>query len=461
MLTYDLHLRGNAPLYDYLYRQIRDDILAGRLAAGEKLPSKRALAGHLHVGVVTVETAYAQLVAEGYLESRERQGYFVVAQLSAAPLAPPSPSPQTLLTPPQESPFLLDLQTGGTSAEGFPFSVWAKLMRRTISQQGDALLRSPPHNGALLLRQAIAEHLSRFRGVLTSPDQIVVGAGTEHLCSLLVQLLGRELRYAVEDPGYPKPAQVFQLESGACRFLPVDQKGISFQALSKSDAQVIHLSPSHQFPTGAVTPIVRRQALLRWAAQQPGRFLIEDDYDSEFRFSGRPMPTLQSIDRGGRVIYLNTFSRALAPSLRVSYLVLPPELAREYTQKLGFYSCTVPAMEQYTLARFLSGGGFETHVNRMRVFYRGRRDQVLSALEESPLKGRYAVRGEDAGLHFLVGLDTRRSDRELARLAQEAGIRLSFLTDYGGGEEHWLVVNYPGADLERLPQALERLAVLL
>ena len=158
---------------------------------------------------------------------------------------------------------------------------------------------------------------------------------------------------------------------------------------------------------------------------------------------------------------MNTFSRTLAPSLRISYMVLPPALLEDYHRRLGFYSCTVPAMEQYTLARFLSGGGFETHVNRMRVFYRGRRDRVLSALEESPLKGRYAVRGEDAGLHFLVGLDTRRSDRELARLAQEAGIRLSFLTDYGGGEEHWLVVNYPGADLERLPQALERLAVLL
>ena len=241
----------------------------------------------------------------------------------------------------------------------------------------------------------------------------------------------------------------------------MDEQGVRVESVEDSGAQVIHLSPSHQFPSGVVTPIARRQSLLRWAQKGEGRYIIEDDYDSEFRFTGRPIPTLQSIDRSGRVIYMNTFSRTLAPSLRISYMVLPPALLEDYHRRLGFYSCTVPAMEQYTLARFLSGGGFETHVNRMRVFYRGRRDQVLSALEESPLKDRYAVRGEDAGLHFLVGLDTRRSDRELARLAQEAGIRLSFLTDYGGGEEHWLVVNYPGADLERLPQALERLAVFL
>ena len=314
--------------------------------------------------------------------------------------------------------------------------------------------------GLTALRQAIARDLREYKGMAVPPEQIVVGAGAEYLYLLLAQLLGREAVFAVEDPGYPKIRQVYGKCGAACRPVPLDGQGVPPEALEAAGASVVHLSPAHHYPTGLVTPIGRRQALLRWA-EKAGGIIIEDDYDSEFRFTGRPIPTLQSIDRSGRVIYMNTFSRTLAPSLRISYMVLPPALLEDYHRRLGFYSCTVPAMEQYTLARFLSGGGFETHVNRMRVFYRGRRDRVLSALEESPLKGRYAVRGEDAGLHFLVGLDTRRSDRELARLAQEAGIRLSFLTDYGGGEEHWLVVNYPGADLERLPQALERLAVLL
>ena len=208
-------------------------------------------------------------------------------------------------------------------------------------------------------------------------------------------------------------------------------------------------------------PIARRQSLLRWAEEEPGRYLIEDDYDSEFRFTGRPIPPLQNIDRAGRVIYMNTFSRSLAPSLRISYMVLPPALLERYQRTLGFYSCTVPAMEQYTLARFLSEGYFETHVNRMRGFYRGRRDQVLDALSRSPLAGRYQVRGEDAGLHFLLRLETERDDRSLAREAEERQIRLSFLSDYGGGESHVLVVSYPGIELARLPEALAHLAELL
>ena len=360
-----------------------------------------------------------------------------------------------------EGEWLLDLRSGGSGTEGFPFAVWARLLRRVISDEGERLLKVSPHSGVPELRQAIVGYLRQFRGIDVSPEQVVVGAGTEYLYNLIVQLLGRDKVFGLEQPGYPKAGKVYALNGAKCVPLTMDEQGVRVESVEDSGAQVIHLSPSHQFPSGVVTPIARRQSLLRWAQKGEGRYIIEDDYDSEFRFTGRPIPTLQSIDRSGRVIYMNTFSRTLAPSLRISYMVLPPALLEDYHRRLGFYSCTVPAMEQYTLARFLSGGGFETHVNRMRVFYRGRRDQVLSALEKSPLKGRYVVRGEDAGLHFLVGLDTWRSDRELARLAQEAGIRLSFLTDYGGGEEHWLVVNYPGADLERLPQALERLAVLL
>ncbi len=458
MLTYSMEERGDLPLYDYLSRRIKEDIWAGVLKPGEKLPSKRALARNLEVSVVTVENAYAQLVAEGYLYTREKSGYFVSALETGARPAPARTMP---LPEEPEGEWLLDLRSGGSGTEGFPFAVWARLLRRVISDEGERLLKVSPHSGVPELRQAIVGYLRQFRGIDVSPEQVVVGAGTEYLYNLIVQLLGRDKVFGLEQPGYPKAGKVYALNGAQCVPLTMDEQGVRVECVEDSGAQVIHLSPSHQFPSGVVTPIARRQSLLRWAQEGEGRYIIEDDYDSEFRFTGRPIPTLQSIDRGGRVIYMNTFSRTLAPSLRISYMVLPPALLEDYHRRLGFYSCTVPAMEQYTLARFLSGGGFETHVNRMRVFYRGRRDQVLSALEESSLKGRYTVRGEDAGLHFLVGLDTLRSDRELARLAQEAGIRLSFLTDYGGGEEHWLVVNYPGADLERLPQALERLAVLL
>lgn len=458
MLTYSLEGRNGLPLYDYLSRRIKEDIWAGKLRPGEKLPSKRALARNLEVSVVTVENAYAQLVAEGYLYTREKSGYFVSALDTGAK---PTPAPTLPAMEEPEGAWLLDLRSGGSGTEGFPFAVWARLMRRVISDEGERLLKVSPHSGVPELRRAIVGYLRQFRGIEASPEQVVVGAGTEYLYNLIVQLLGRDKVFGLERPGYPKAGKVYALNGAACVPLAMDSQGVTVDSLEESGAQVIHLSPSHQFPSGVVTPIARRQSLLHWAREGEGRYIIEDDYDSEFRFTGRPIPTLQSIDRGGRVIYMNTFSRTLAPSLRISYMVLPPALLEEYRRKLGFYSCTVPAMEQYTLARFLSEGGFETHVNRMRVFYRGRRDQVLSALADSPLKGRYEVRGENAGLHFLVGLDTTRSDQELAALARTEGIRLSFLTDYGGGEEHWLVVNYPGADLDRLPQALERLAVLL
>lgn len=463
MLTYDLERRGALARYDYLYRCIKEDILSGRLAAGERLPSKRALARHLETAVVTVENAYAQLAAEGYLYAREKRGYFV-SPVEACPAPAPPPQGRS-----REGAFtqqwLLDLKDGGSGTEGFPFSVWARLMRRVLTEQGEALLRATPHSGVAQLREAISRHLYRFRGISAAPEQIVVGAGTEYLYNLIVQLLGRELVYGVEDPGYSKAARIYQLSGSRTVPIPVDRQGTAPRAVEASGAQVLHLSPNHQFPTGAVTPIARRQALLRWAGEAPERYIIEDDYDSEFRFTGRPIPTLQSIDQGGRVIYMNTFSRSLAPSLRISYMVLPLGLLEPYRARLGFYSCTVPAMEQYTLARFLEEGHFDSHVSRMRVFYRGRRDAVLSALRDSALAGRYKVLGEDAGLHFLLELDTRQEDQRLAKLAQRRGIRLSFLSEYQRVPQlagrHVLVVNYPGVALEHLEQALDILAELI
>ncbi|HIY21975.1 MAG TPA: PLP-dependent aminotransferase family protein [Candidatus Flavonifractor merdigallinarum] len=460
MLTYDLEARGGLSLYDYLTRCIKGDILAGTLRPGEKLPSKRALARHLEVSVSTVETAYAQLEAEGYVYAQEKRGYFVTALEGAEP-PPPAAHPSIQL--PQEEPehWLLDFKGDGAGTEGFPFTVWARLMRRVLSEEGEKLLRPLPHNGVRPLREAIAGYLRQFRGMAVEGEQIVVGAGAEYLYNLIVQLLGRDCVYGVETPGYPKSERVYTLNGARCVPLPLDRHGVSAECAQASGAQVLHLSPSHQFPSGVVTPIARRQSLLRWAAAEPGRFIIEDDYDSEFRFRGRPIPTLQSIDRWDRVLYLNTFNRTLAPSLRIGYLVLPPALLPRYREKLGFYSCTVPAMEQYTLARFLSEGGFESHMNRMRVFYRARRERLLAALDASSLAGRCRVRGVDAGLHFLLELDTQWDDETLAARAREAGIRLSFLSEYGGGEAHCLVVRDPVGELDHWAEALERLAGLL
>ncbi len=465
MLTYDLECRGSLPLYDYLYHCIREDILSGRLAPGERLPSKRSLAAHLQVGVVTVETAYAQLCAEGYLYAQEKRGYYVSQLELQRPLPPPTHPALEAAPAEDREPRLLNLSGGGGETEGFPFSVWARLMRQVLSERGPALLRSIPHNGVPELRQAISDYLYRFRGISASPEQIVVGAGTEYLCNLIVQLLGRNKVYGLEDPGYPKAGRIYTLNGARCVRIPIDRLGAPLQTVAESGAQVLHLSPSHQFPTGAVTPIARRQALLCWACEEEGRYIIEDDYDSEFRFTGRPIPPLQSIDRVGRVIHINTFSRTLSPALRISYMVLPPSLLPTYQQQLGFYSCTVSAIEQYTLARFLTSGSFEQHLNRTRLLYRAKRDQVIDTLRKSSLSSRCQISGETMGLHFLAALDTTRTDSELARLAQNAGLRLSFLSQYASHSlsqwDHTLVINYPGVDLEQMARGLEQLAELL
>ena len=449
MLTYDLETRGGLSLYEYLYRCLRDDILSGALAAGERLPSKRALAEHLRVSVITVEGAYQQLVAEGYADARPRQGFYVAQvdrRLPAAEAGEPVPAE----APPRS--WRLDLKSGRADPSFFPSALWAKLTRQVLSE-GSHLAPVPPQ-GLPALREAIARDLRDFKGMTVSPEQIVVGAGAEYLYLLLAQLLGREAVIALEDPGYPKIRQVYGKWGTACRPIPLDGQGIALEALYASGATAAHLSPAHHYPTGIVTPIARRHALLRWAEEADG-VIIEDDYDSEFRFIGRPIPTLQSIDARGRVVYMNTFSQTISPSMRVGFMVLPPRLLERCRRELGFYASTVPALEQQVLARFLSGGGYEQHLSRIRKKYRLLREAVLERFRPCPFAASLTDRG--AGLHFLLRLNTEETDEALRRRAEGLGVRLGFLSEYAAlpspAHDHTLVVNYAGLSPERLPEA--------
>ena len=454
MLTYPMEERGALPLYEYLCRRIRADILSGVLPAGTRLPSKRALAEHLRVSVVTVEEA------EGYLQARPKRGFFV----SAVEQAPP-PAVRSVLMPETTTvSWRLDLARNQVDTARFPVSTWARLTRQVLSEAPEALLSPVPHQGLAALRQAIADDLRDFKGMAVSPEQIVIGAGAEYLYLLLAQLLGRDTVFAVEDPGYPKIRQVYDACGAVCAPIPLDGQGVELSALERSGAKALHISPNHQYPTGLVTPIVRRQALLRWA-EDTGSTIIEDDYDSEFRYTGRPIPTLQSIDDRGRVIYLNTFSQTISPSMRLGFLVLPPRLLERYRQELGFYACTVPALEQHVLTRFIAGGHYERHLSRMRKEYRDRRSATISAFRASPLASHVTFSEEGAGLHFLLRLDTNRSDEELRRLTAEAGIRLSFLSEYAAVPDprfaHTLVVNYAGLSQSDLEEALRLLTDVL
>ncbi len=450
MLTYELKKTPGVPLYEALYRCIRADILSGTLAPGEKLPSKRALAQNLEVSKITVEAAYDQLLAEGYIRSREKVGYFVEA-VERRPQPQPRREPAEQRREPEP---LLDLTANGT--EHFPFTVWSRLQREVILDYGRNLLLPLPNRGVLELRQAIAEHLLAFRGLRVDPENILVGAGTDFLYNLLLQLLGREKTYAVEEPGYGKIRRIYAAGGVTCVSAPMDAQGVIPEALDQ--AQVLHLSPSHHFPTGLITPVNRRRELLDWAGE--ARWIIEDDYDSEFRFDAHPMPAMASLDSRGRVIYMNTFSKTLAPSIRISYMVLPGELMARFQRELGFYSCTVASFEQYTLARFLTRGQFEKHINRMRRFYKNRRNGVIRLLEGSALAKDLQILEQDAGLHFLVRVNTTLSDRALTGKLAALGIRVKALSEYyhdTPGDRHCLVVNYSCLQEDRLAQALEML----
>ena len=452
--TYSLD-RGGAPLYEQLYCALKADILSGVLPGGGKLPSGRALSEHLGVSRVTVETAYAQLLAEGYVTSRERAGYFVEAVTPAAqalpepePAVPDAPEPSAAQTPP---------------ARQFPFSVWARLMRGVLLDRRGDLLQSVPDAGLWALREAVAGELYRQRGVRVSPEQVYIGAGAEYFYNLLIQFLGREKIFALEEPGHRKIARVYQANGVQMRPIRMDGDGVLPALVGQSGADVLHISPSHHYPTGTVMPITRRQALMRWLTEGPERYLIEDDYDSEFRFTGLPIPTMQSMDQSGRVIYMNTFSRTIAPALRISYMILPKALLARWRETMGFYSCTVPSFEQMTLTRFLAEGYFEKHLNRMKKHYRAVRGALLKTLAEPPCAGCFRVHDAGAGLHFVLEAPSAPEPERLRALLRQAGLHAALLADfYAGAPEpeaaRCIVLDYADAEPEALQGALRRLA---
>lgn len=429
-------------LYEQIYDSIKEDILSGKLTHGEKLPSKRSISEKLRVSLITVENAYAQLIAEGYVKAAERSGYYVNYS-GGTVILPSKPPIQRTLEPIR--------QTDAVSNDLFPFSVWTRLMRSVILEKGTAMLKPVAPNGAEELRIAISDYLYRARGVYAQPEQIIIGAGTDYLYNLLIQLLGRDLCFAVEDPGYDKLSKIYAANKVKSVSIPLDEQGMSCRELIKSNADVAHISPAHHYPTGIIMPISRRSELMKWA-EQGSRYIIEDDYDSEFRWSGRPVPTMFGMDTAQKVIYINTFSLTIAPSVRISYMVLPEKLAGLWHDNLGFYSCSVPAFEQYTLARFISGGYFERHINRMKKHFRAVREVVLALSEKL---GGTDIREENAGLHFLM-----KADAEIISKLEKCGVVIRPLCEYYSDKTSGrglYVVSYFSADEETLVNLMKQL----
>lgn len=459
MLTYSFSDIGSDSLYEHLYKCIRNDITQGILKPGDKLPSKRTFAKNLGISVITIENAYDQLISEGYVYSICKKGYFVADFLKNIKSKIETSHQLNTSIQESESLYIADFVSNRTLKEYFPFTIWAKILRECLHDYQDKVLVNTPSGGALVLRKAIAKHLHDFRGMNVDPEQIVVGTGTEYLYGQIVQLLGHDKIYGVEDPGYFKMASVYEANGVKVKYIKMDSDGISVKELENENISVAHISPSHQFPTGVITSISKRYELLSWAAKADNRYIIEDDYDSEFRMIGRPIPTLQSIDTIEKVIYLNTFSKSITPTLRISYMVLPKQLVNVYYNKLSFYSCPVTTLIQIALARFISEGYFEKHINRMRNYYKKQRDLLVNLFNESEVRDRVKICEEDAGLHFVIRLDIEMPDKEFVDVMLRNSIRLSALSEYyfnnQNKSEHAFVINYSSLTVDQIRKAID------
>ncbi len=332
---------------------MKHKILTREFASGEKLPSKRVTADKYGCSVITVETAYAMLIDEGYIEARERSGYFVRTIDALYKEEPREFTVEQLEEPAND---------GGS--QDFEYSLWFKTIRKVISERGERLFIKSPNKGCVVLRNVLADYLYKSRGMLAKPQNIIIGSGAEQLYETVVKLLGRDKVYGIENPSYPKIEAVYAGAGAIIRKLKMGKDGIESAELTRREIDVLHVTPYRSFPTDVTTSIPKKYEYLRWAAGD--KYIVEDDFNSEFYKPGQPIEALYSLDKQERVIYLNTFSKSLSPSMRIGYMILPDRLLAAYDKILGEFSCSVPVLDQYVLAEYISSGNFVRHLNRIR-----------------------------------------------------------------------------------------------
>ncbi|MDD3277655.1 MAG: PLP-dependent aminotransferase family protein [Lachnospiraceae bacterium] len=422
-----LNSHDKMPLYEQIYAYIRQEIREKKIDAGEGLPSSRALSKQLLVSRSTVDLAYEQLVSEGYIESIPCKGYYVcemeeLYQLKLDKQEQPVKDQRT------EQRFRFDFAVNGIDPDGFPQNAWRKISKQVLQEGKKELFQLGDSRGEEGLRRGIADYLHYARGMHTTAEQIIVGAGNDYLLMLLSVILGKNTRIAMENPTYRSAWQCFVNLGHECLAVPMDESGMCPMQLESSGADVAYVMPAHQFPMGMVMPMKRRLQLLAWAKAGEGRYIIEDDYDSEFRYKGKPIPALQGYDQQDSVIYLGTFSKAIAPAIRISYMVLPKSLLAAYDRYAHNFSATVSRMDQRIIEIFLRDGYFERHLNKMRALYKSKHDKMLRYLRQ--MSELCEVSGEHAGVHMLVWLKKGMTEERAVMLAQEAGIRVYPLHAY-------------------------------
>lgn len=480
MLLIPLEQNSSTPYYEQIYQYIKKKISNGSLACGTKLPSSRALAEQLLVSRSTVNSAYEQLLSEGYIYTKEKSGCFVadIGTMSGVTDTPfknnyAFASIADNSTQIEQSSKLVDncrivfqnkkqsytFSPFSMDTELFPYTVWRRLMNDAVgSLNAQTLLLGDPA-GDFEFRSSIVEYLSQSRGVHCSPDQVIVGAGTDYLLMLLCGLFDEKQKIAMENPTYLRAYRIFRGLKRSVNPIPVTDSGIDISALLKSDSSIAYVTPSHQYPLGVVMPVTRRNELLEWAYRARDRYIIEDDHDSEFRYKGLPIPSLQGMDSQNRVIYLGTFSRAIAPAIRVSYMVLPLVLRKRYQKLFPYYASTVSRVDQKILTEFIRGGHLERHLNKMRKTYHQRHDAMLKALRL--FENHVTVSGENAGLHLVVTFHGLGTEEEIKKRAGALGLHLYSLKEHEiapvTSKEPTFLLGFAGVTEEEITEQISRL----
>ena len=497
-------------LYEQIYEYFKEEIHGGRLLAGEKLPSSRSLAQSLRVARSTVELAYSQLQEEGYIATRRGSGAYVCAAENLHILSEPGPTPdpeKQAGTPDDGTKSALhngsrmsrENRTGSASdvqidfsprkidMSNFPYATWRRILRGILAGGREDVFERGDPQGEEELRATIARYLHFSRGIKCTPEQIVIGAGNDYLLMLLDLILGSGRTVGMENPSYLRAYNIFKAMDYEVRPVAMDEAGMSVEDLRAAGCDLAYVMPSHQYPLGIVMPYSRRTQLLKWASEElredaedirdtnlgetaeKPRYIIEDDYDSEFRYRGRPLPSLSSLDAAGRVIYIGTFSKTIAPAIRISFLCLPKTLLADYHRNCGFLSSTVSRIDQCVLEEFIDGGYFERYLNKMRNIYRGKHDLLLREL--SDMKEDFEVLGDGAGLHLILADKKGRTEKELEEKAREYGVKVYPMTgNYlpglpvaggkaGGGEQKRsaILLGYAALSEENIKEGVRRL----
>lgn len=445
MLTYSIPQNLNIPIYEYLYKCIKEDILLGNLKSDDKLPSKRALADQLKISLITIEHAYDLLLIEGYIYAIEKKGYYVEK------IEVNNNLKNKNKTKPNKK-----QEPNVTQDKYFPYDTWSKLTRKVLTDNKS--LNPTSFNGDYHLRESIAKHLYEYHKINVSPDSIIIGAGSEYLYSLLIQYFGTFKIYGLENPGHINVSRIYKLNNAKFEYINLDEYGLDVNELNKTNVSIIHISAAHHYPTGITMPLKRRLELLKWADKNNG-IIIEDDYDSEFRINSRPIPPLYQLDNNNHTIYMNTFSKSLSSSFRIAYMIMPDSLIDDFKNKLGFYHNTVSTLDQMVLAKFIGEGYFERHLNRKRKKYRLLHNELVEKIESSLATYNIELLESKSGLHFILKHHFSIKDKQLDILLKNNNLPCKMLSNFYDSykETKRIVVNYSNLDICEIDDFINKL----